>query len=301
VVTLILNYKKTNTYALNVIAAAISTAPDLADVEIVFARTRAELVKASESATAVGKTALIAWSFYSPSFRETYAELTQLKLLLTADPSPLTPAVINIAGGVHATAEPEQVLRAGFDLAAVGEGEKTIIELLRCLKRGGDVGAVKGIARIVDGQYRANGQGERIELDQFPANAWQHHKFNPIEITRGCIYACKFCQTPFMFKARFRHRSVKNICDAVRVMIERNYKDVRFITPTCLSYGSEDESVHLDRIEELLASVRAIVKDRGRIFFGTFPSEVRPEHVSPEALRLLKRYVAIRCSRSSTQ
>jgi radical SAM superfamily enzyme YgiQ (UPF0313 family) len=29
----------------------------------------------------------------------------------------------------------------------------------------------------------------------------------------------------------------------------------------------------------------------GRVFFGTFPSEVRPEHVTPEALALLKRYV----------
>ena len=31
-----------------------------------------------------------------------------------------------------------------------------------------------------------------------------------LEITRGCVYACSFCQTPFMFKARFRHRSVGN-------------------------------------------------------------------------------------------
>jgi radical SAM superfamily enzyme YgiQ (UPF0313 family) len=29
----------------------------------------------------------------------------------------------------------------------------------------------------------------------------------------------------------------------------------------------------------------------GRIYYGTFPSEVRPEHVTPEALALLKRYV----------
>ena len=28
----------------------------------------------------------------------------------------------------------------------------------------------------------------------------------------------------------------------------------------------------------------------GRIFFGTFPSELRPEHVSPRALALITRY-----------
>jgi radical SAM superfamily enzyme YgiQ (UPF0313 family) len=49
--------------------------------------------------------------------------------------------------------------------------------------------------------------------------------------------------------------------------------------------------VNLEAVKELLGSVRAIVGPEGRIFFGTFPSEVRPEHVSREALDLLKRYV----------
>lgn len=75
-------------------------------------------------------------------------------------------------------------------------------------------------------------------------------------------------------------------------MRERGKRDVRFITPTSLSYGSPDTSVNLDAIEELLAGVRAELMPEGRIFFGSFPSEVRPEHVSVEALRLLKRYVA---------
>ena len=43
---------------------------------------------------------------------------------------------------------------------------------------------------------------------------------------------------------------------------------------------------------ELLAGVRAELPPHGRIFFGSFPSEVRPEHVTPEAMRLLRRYVA---------
>jgi radical SAM superfamily enzyme YgiQ (UPF0313 family) len=49
--------------------------------------------------------------------------------------------------------------------------------------------------------------------------------------------------------------------------------------------------VNLDAIEQLLAKVREAVGPSGRIFFGTFPSEVRPEHVTHEALAVLRRFV----------
>jgi B12-binding domain/radical SAM domain protein len=68
-------------------------------------------------------------------------------------------------------------------------------------------------------------------------------------------------------------------------------KDYRFISPTSLSYGSCDESVNLQAIEALLSAIRKTVGKEGRIFFGSFPSEVRPEHVSQESLQLLKHYV----------
>jgi B12-binding domain/radical SAM domain protein len=68
-------------------------------------------------------------------------------------------------------------------------------------------------------------------------------------------------------------------------------RDYRFISPTSLSYGSYDESVNLSAIEALLSAIRKTVGKQGRIFFGSFPSEVRPEHVSEESLALLKQYI----------
>jgi B12-binding domain/radical SAM domain protein len=96
-----------------------------------------------------------------------------------------------------------------------------------------------------------------------------------------------------MFKARFRHRSVDNVREHVRSMTAEAIDRppyVRYVTPTSLSYGSPDTSVNLAAVEELLAGVRAELPARGKQYFGTFPSEVRPEHVSPEALALIKRY-----------
>ncbi|MBN1206430.1 MAG: TIGR04013 family B12-binding domain/radical SAM domain-containing protein, partial [Myxococcaceae bacterium] len=135
------------------------------------------------------------------------------------------------------------------------------------------------------------GGGGVVDLDAFPPFAAGNGKFGAIEITRGCIYACRFCQTPFLNKARFRHRGVRNVAEWARVLRRSGRRDVRFITPTSLSYGSADEAVNLAAVEELLAALQEAMAPEGRIFFGTFPSEVRPEHVTPEALALLKRYV----------
>lgn len=93
-----------------------------------------------------------------------------------------------------------------------------------------------------------------------------------------------------MFKARFRHRSVDNVRTHVRAMVAGGLHYVRYVSPTSLSYGSPDASVNLDAVEDLLAAVRAELPAGGKQYFGTFPSEVRPEHVSPEAIALIKRY-----------
>jgi len=43
-------------------------------------------------------------------------------------------------------------------------------------------------------------------------------------------------------------------------------------------------------VEALLATTREAIGPAGRIFFGTFPSELRPEHVSARALQLIRRH-----------
>ena len=111
----------------------------------------------------------------------------------------------------------------------------------------------------------------------FPSHQKRWERFNALEITRGCVFSCRFCQTPFMFSARFRHRSVENVRWHVDRMRERGLRDVRFITPTALSYGSQTEEPDLAAVEELLAGCREGIGPNGRVFFGSFPSEIRPE------------------------
>jgi hypothetical protein len=56
---------------------------------------------------------------------------------------------------------------------------------------------------------------------------------------------------------------------------ERGLRDVRFITPTALSYGSQDSSPNLAAVEELLTACKEGIGPDGRVYFGSFPSEIR--------------------------
>ena len=277
-------YKKTGKYALNVLAGALDNDPLTRKYSIQFVTQHDDLISHINAAAQQGVSCLVCWSFYSPQFKQVRRELQHIRQQTGGQ-------AIHIAGGVHATAEPLQTLQAGFDYAAVGEGEQIIVDVVTALATQQPLDTVRGIAALRNGQLTRNGKGEYIDLDGYPAAAPHYKKFGPIEITRGCIYGCRFCQTPYVYKARFRHRSIEFIGETVRQMISHGLRDFRFISPTSLSYGSQDESVNLDAIEQLLSTIRKLIGKQGRLFFGTFPSEVRPEHITPQSLSLLRRYI----------
>lgn len=280
---LVVHHVRSGISALNVVSAALDAHPETRDVPVRFAGGREATAAAVEEAASRGHLPVVAWSFYSPDFPAAAADLAWIRARAAGA------AALHVAGGVHATAEPRQTLSAGFDMVALGEGETTIVELFRALLAGGDPRGLRGLARMEDGRLVSNGPGERRPLDDYPACNLRHGKWNPIEITRGCVYACSFCQTPYMFKARFRHRSVEDVRRHVLAMRREDARYVRFVSPTSLSYGSDDTTVNLAAVEALLAAVREAIGPGGKVYFGTFPSEVRPEHVSEEALRLIAR------------
>jgi B12-binding domain/radical SAM domain protein len=282
----VVRYRKTNAYGHHAVLGALTQEDPPGRWSVRFARSEAEAIAEIDTAQREAHRVLVTWSFYSPDVHAVTAELVRVRAA-TDDP-----AVTHLAGGVHASAEPERTLHAGFDLVAVGEGEATFVALVAALAAGGPVADVAGLAYLDPaGTYVTTGPAERHELDRYPPFAPRYHCYNPIEITRGCIYACRFCQTPYLFKARFRHRSIPNVREHVRHMKAEGMRYVRFITPSALSYGTQTEEPDLAAVEELLATAREAMGPDGKVYFGSFPSEIRPEHLTPEALALLRRYV----------
>jgi B12-binding domain/radical SAM domain protein len=280
---LVLHDRKTSRFAVNVLLGAVEADPRAREVPALAARSPEAVARAAADALARGRRPVVGWSFYTASFPEVARELA---LVRGAVPDP---RVLHVAGGVHASAAPEATLRAGFDLAALGEGEETLPALLAALAAGADPRGVPGLAWLEGGAVRTSGRAAPVALERSPPCAPRAGRVGPIELTRGCVWACRFCRTPFQSRARFRHRPLEDVVRWIRIQGEVRPRDVRFVTPSALSWGSDGRGCELDAVEALLAAVREAAGAR-RVMFGTFPSELRPEHVSPRALALVRRF-----------
>jgi B12-binding domain/radical SAM domain protein len=219
------------------------------------------------------------------------ANMPQMAALISALKD-TNPASFLVAGGPHPSARAEEVLRLGADAVVVGEGEEALPALLQRILAGESPAGLPGVATLApSGEVVRGPRPKPVDLDAYPPIGVEHRRFGPIEITRGCPCACAFCQTSFLFGGRMRHRSVENIVAWVRRAMERVYSYARFVTPNAFAYQSEDNGrrVNLDAIERLLREMAALM-GRERVYFGTFPSEVGPETVTPEAVALVRRY-----------
>lgn len=272
-------YTRQNRNSYNVLAGALER--NQIDVPVYFLERDFEK-NLSRVAKKFEKT-IVAVSFSTPQF---FQIANMIKILKKHN----NEKIFFVAGGPHPSGDPEGALKLGFDAVVVGEGEETFSELVSKINNDEDCHKIKGIAYLSDGKYEFNEYRKPIVLDDYPPFAPKHKKFNHIEITRGCSFGCKFCQTSFLYHTPARHRSIENICKYAKIMIDNDLKDIRFITPNAFGYGSSDgRKVNLEAVEDLLKSVKEINK-KGRIFFGSFPSEVRPEHVSAETISLIKKY-----------
>jgi B12-binding domain/radical SAM domain protein len=179
---------------------------------------------------------------------------------------------ITIAGGPHATACPREV--AGYaDYVVVGEGEYTLPRLLEDLQNGGD-GRIPG---VMTGDFFEPAT-TCVRPDAYPAFSEMK---GYVEITRGCPHSCGYCQTPQIFGHCMRHRSIDSVA-----RFANRHEQSRFVSPNAFAYGSDGLHPRWDRIERLFRQCRH------QIFFGTFPSEVRPEFVCEESVSLVVEYCA---------
>jgi B12-binding domain/radical SAM domain protein len=248
------------------------------------------LVRAISQLAKVYERLAIGFSFHTPNVLSMAFTIKELKEYLAREK---INNVLLIAGGPHPSGDPLGTLELGIDVVVVGEGEVVLPNLLEAYYRGESFAGIRGLSFFEDGRYRFTGKAAPIDLSDYPAFAPNHRRYAPIEIGRGCPWACKFCQTPFLMGGRMRYRSVESIERYARIAKEQlKIRDLRFITPVSFAYGSEDgRSTNPEAVEDLLKTVAKIF-GKEHVFFGSFPSEVRPESVTPEMLELVKRYCA---------
>ena len=180
-----------------------------------------------------------------------------------------------IAGGPHPTADPDSMFELGVDYVFLGDGEENIV-------------------RFVMGERPENGifdgLNRRIDLNHYPPFDLERELFMPVEISRGCPFACGYCFTPVLGGRIVRYREIDQVVHYAELGLRMGRKMIRFISSNSFGYMSKNGvKPNLEAIDELLYRLKAVGMEQ--IYFGTFPSDVRPESVNAEVLKIIKRYV----------
>jgi radical SAM superfamily enzyme YgiQ (UPF0313 family) len=121
--------------------------------------------------------------------------------------------VITVIGGIHATMLPREAT-AHADAVVLGEGERAVFQVLEDLDGG-------QLRPLYDG-------GRDSCLDSLPLPRWQDVDsvdlcpwVVPVQTSRGCRNACRFCSTTRYQGGRRRHRPVQEVIDEIRKLKDR--------------------------------------------------------------------------------
>ena len=137
--------------------------------------------------------------------------------------------VITVMGGPHTTIALMDVLQcASIDYAIYGEGEITMVELIRLLKRHQkpnqhQLASIKGLIFRSNGDILVNSPRPWMtDLDELPFPAFHlfknmnRYQRYPILTSRGCPYHCIYCAASVIWGCRWRSRSVPNIIEEIK-------------------------------------------------------------------------------------
>lgn len=149
------------------------------------------------------------------------------------------PEICVIAGGVHPTIYPQEVIdEKGIDIVVTNEGDLILKEIVQ----GKPLRNIKGIYyKTKKGEIKKTPDSDLIvDLDALPMPAWHLldpkiymnpkaiAKFSPvgtIGTSRGCVFACTYCNKS-VFGRKFRAKSAKRVVDEFEELIKCGFKEV---------------------------------------------------------------------------
>jgi anaerobic magnesium-protoporphyrin IX monomethyl ester cyclase len=150
----------------------------------------------------------------------TYSATFGLTHELAAATRARNPRALYVAGGPHATALPEKVLAAGFNIVVRGEGELAFAELLEAASAG------QPVRPVLDGTPPAPLDAlplpdyELVDLDTYTREL-DGHRCISVLTSRGCPYRCTFCNSTIMGAGRpIRYRGAESVVRELRYLRE---------------------------------------------------------------------------------
>jgi anaerobic magnesium-protoporphyrin IX monomethyl ester cyclase len=149
------------------------------------------------------------------------------------------PGAFLFSGNTVAYSIPEILLKNSEVSAIVlGEGEITVVELMRAVKEGRDLSEIKGLVyKDVNGNLVKTGNREAIkDIDALPFPAWDlmpigryfqntKYRYCVVSTVRGCPYNCVYCCKTFM-GYQIRYRMPASIMDELLTFHKKYGMDV---------------------------------------------------------------------------
>lgn len=177
---------------------------------------------------------------------------------------------IVVAGGPYVTSASREVQDAGCDFVVVGEGEYTIPLLVRAIERG-DSGGIIAVQ-------------EKTSMDHVPLPRFDLvdpgvYDAMPVQTSRGCPFACEFCDVINLFGRVPRYKSVSRVLAELSAIFDTGYRGAVFIT--------DDNFIgNPRRAEELLRAIIPWNRERGEPFWYITQASVNLGS-SPELIDLM--------------
>lgn len=148
------------------------------------------------------------------------------------------PSVTTLVGGIHASYLPETTLsNPALDIAIIGEGEETVVELAAALAAGRGPENVPGLAFKKDGRLVRTPERPQIkDINAIPWPAWDLVDFKDYYLAstravtdrpassvltmRGCAYSCAFCSHSFCYP-QVKVRDPEDAVDEIQFLAEK--------------------------------------------------------------------------------
>jgi len=228
----------------------------------------------------------ICFSFTTPLFKECceYAKFVKEKL----------PSATLIAGGVHPSIYPEEVLeKSVVDIAVVGEGDFTLPEVVFTNNDLDKLKEVKGIVfKDKEGKITKTPRKQSLKnMDDLPLPAWHllpikkykmpkiMTKKNPVgtmDTSRGCLAACTYCNKT-IFGRQWNSKSAERVVDELEYMKKCGFGEVHIY--------DDMFSTDLDRLKDICD----LIVKRGLKLSWKLDCGIRLDSVDPELYRKLKK------------
>ncbi len=196
---------------------------------------------------------VIGFSVYSTNWHTTCFASSHIKKL--------SPRIKIIAGGpAFFSIDPKEMIRKRlFDAVVMGEGEKSIVELLATWGKNDPEADIPGVmTRNQKGDLIIGKEQTPTSLDKLPMPNFDYFDLKeyssnqlPIMMSRGCISNCAFCDERTLWK-KFRMMSATGIVNQFKAL-SRRYPSKTFVANDSLLNSNHEK---LEQVADLILKQR---------------------------------------------